>query len=203
MNLFNSEDPSNLVDWLGPYAGYYESGEALPLLRIVGGVNTFYSQLWSITSNNALCHADSSTTPDLLPNLGYYQFRMTPCQIVFENPYSTGRWKREEDELANHEGKSYTGPEHLNPRHWQVKEVRVAKGWEKRSIKVRSSDLDSPHWPERMTHMLNTAEPIENGYHSFTPINSTVEAQLRAAAQTKPAPPISRKHFERHLHSHH
>ncbi|PYH81931.1 hypothetical protein BO82DRAFT_414323 [Aspergillus uvarum CBS 121591] len=117
MNLFDSQDASNPTNWLGTYAGYYDSGETLPLLRVVGGVNLFYSQLWSITSN-ALCHIDASTQPDLQPLLKIYQFKLEKCQIVYENPYVTGRWKRDNEDTKED---NYTGPDHLHPSLWQVK----------------------------------------------------------------------------------
>ncbi|PYI35208.1 hypothetical protein BP00DRAFT_412436 [Aspergillus indologenus CBS 114.80] len=200
MNLFNSQDASNPTNWLGTYAGYYDSGETLPLLRVVGGVNLFYSQLWSITSN-ALCHIDASTQPDLQPLLKIYQFKLEKCQIVYENPYVTGRWKRDNEDTKED---NYTGPDHLHPSLWQVKEIRVSKDWQKRSIHVKSSDLDSPTWLKKMSRMLHDAEPIGNDYHVFTPFNSTFETQIvTPAAPATSDPSKSRQQFERHLHWHH
>ncbi|KAJ5907343.1 hypothetical protein N7495_000025 [Penicillium taxi] len=121
MNLF---DPTSATypgsNWLGVFAGYIDSSEALAIIRIIGGVNLFYSPLWQIGSGvltNGLCHVDANTQRDFVPVDNYWSYRVTSCTLVFEDPYTTGRWKRE----ADIEEDSYTGPGHLHPSLWQVK----------------------------------------------------------------------------------
>lgn len=114
VNLFNTYSTQHITNSLGPYGGYYDSGENLPLTEIAAGVNLFSSPIWTLSNNNAVCRMDGGPPrEDIDKRIWYY--RLTPCQVVYEDPNQSGRWyKRDGDD-------SYDGPNHLHPRYWQIK----------------------------------------------------------------------------------
>ncbi|RDH30342.1 hypothetical protein BDQ94DRAFT_161391 [Aspergillus welwitschiae] len=114
VNLFNTYSNQHVVNSLGPYGGYYDSGENLPLTDIAAGVNLFSSPIWSLSSSNAVCRIDGGPPiNDLQRGISYYH--LTTCQVIYEDPNQSGRWwKRDDDD-------SYDGPDHLHPRYWQIK----------------------------------------------------------------------------------
>jgi hypothetical protein len=58
MNLMSSSSQSN-PRLLGPYGGAYSALENLPIARVAGGVNTFGSNIFRLTGNNAICHMEA------------------------------------------------------------------------------------------------------------------------------------------------
>ncbi|OKL57184.1 hypothetical protein UA08_07332 [Talaromyces atroroseus] len=63
INLFGSSSNTNS---LGPFGGYYDGSNIVPLVQVVGGVNTFHSNIWTL-NNNAVEYENPYVTEVLIP----------------------------------------------------------------------------------------------------------------------------------------
>ncbi|GLA42688.1 hypothetical protein AnigIFM63309_011235 [Aspergillus niger] len=202
VNLFNTNDNQHVANSLGPYGGYYDQGENLPLTELAGGVNLFSSPIWALSNYNAVCRINAAGPyPDSYLGITYWE--LTECRVVYEDPYQSNRWKRDDDD-------SYDGPEHLHPRYWQIKEIHIPRNWHERKVRLPLADMDGDVFESAIKTVLETAEANYDEGHLVLKHHASRQSATSSSmpsgtnsAMSSGSTGSRRRHFERHLHNHH